>query len=93
MIFHLGRSPPLVHLLFDGMYNSVLEIQTLLFVLPPATSKACSIHLRKRTCGFFNLFPAAGQKTSAAVEPSRSCQVGQGPQVFALRVVPGPERG
>ena len=34
----LGRSPPLVHCLFDGKYNSVLERRPISFQ-PPATNK------------------------------------------------------
>ena len=37
----------------------------------------------------FHLLVVAGQKTGAALEPSRCCQVGMGAQVFAFRVIPG----
>ena len=46
-----------------------------------------------KTCEYFHLLPASGEKTRASVVRSRCDQLGKGIQVFAFRVVPGTERG
>ena len=48
--FCLGVFPPVVHLLFDGKYNSVLDILSHLLFRPPATSRAC-LKYRRKTLG------------------------------------------
>ena len=86
--FHLGRFPPMVHLLFDGKNNSVLDNSSTLS--PPATSNPL-VEIRKEVN--FHLLAEVGEKTCAAVPTSRCGQVGKGTQVFAFRVIPGTEQG
>ena len=61
LIFYLGRFPPLVHRLFDGRNSSVLDSNRF-SLRPPATSKACLKHRRKRSWGYFHLLSTDKQQ-------------------------------